>query len=112
VEIIAVPVIKGMTDLTKRLDFLFEEKTHLSPVIFSGYEFGGYAKNTPALIRFMNDLYTQFKLPTDFVYTGKMMHAMLDKINSNYFPMGSTIICLHTGGLQGNESLTPGRLVF
>jgi len=33
--------------------------------------------------------------------TGKMMKALFDLIDKDYFKKGSTIIALHTGGLQG-----------
>ena len=69
-------------------------------------------KKTPELINFMNLLYQQYKLPTDFVYTAKMMFAVLDSIEKDFFPRGSKIVCLHTGGLQGNISLPPGSLIF
>ena len=60
----------------------------------------------------MNDLFLKHTLPTDFIYTAKMMYAVIDKIKAGYFAEGSTIICLHTGGLQGNASLPVGTLVF
>ncbi|MEI9935181.1 MAG: hypothetical protein WDM71_10115 [Ferruginibacter sp.] len=49
----------------------------------------------------MNDLYEQYQLPTDFVYTGKMLFAIFNEIKNNFFQPGSKIVCLHTGGLQG-----------
>jgi 1-aminocyclopropane-1-carboxylate deaminase/D-cysteine desulfhydrase-like pyridoxal-dependent ACC family enzyme len=60
----------------------------------------------------MNQLYSAHKIPTDFVYTGKMMYAVMDKLQKGYFKKGSTILCIHTGGLQGNLSLPPRTLVF
>jgi 1-aminocyclopropane-1-carboxylate deaminase/D-cysteine desulfhydrase-like pyridoxal-dependent ACC family enzyme len=41
-----------------------------------------------------------------------MMYAIFDQIKKGFFPAGSTIVCLHTGGLQGNESLPKGSLIF
>lgn len=76
------------------------------------YHFGGYAKKTDALISFMNNLYRNEQLPTDFVYTGKMFYAVYDLVEKNYFPEGSTLLLIHTGGLQGNRSLPAGTLVF
>ena len=60
----------------------------------------------------MNNCYEQFNIPTDFVYTAKMMFAVFDMINNNYFEPGSNIVCIHTGGLQGNLSLPSGTLTF
>ncbi|MFT3911277.1 MAG: pyridoxal-phosphate dependent enzyme [Ferruginibacter sp.] len=109
---IAVPVLKQMTDIKERISFLNGKDQQDKLVIFDEYHFGGYAKKTNALINFMNELYERNKLPTDFVYTAKMMYAITDKIRTGYFEDGNIIVCLHTGGLQGNASLPAGTLVF
>ena len=111
-QIIAVPVLKGMNDLVSRLNYLTNNIDHDQLCIFDEYHFGGYAKKDGTLIQFMNDFYTEYEVPTDFVYTGKMMYAIFNKIKSDFFPLGSKIICIHTGGLQGNLSLPNGSLVF
>ena len=111
-QIIAVPVLKGLNDLDSRLNFLTNNIDYQKPCIFNEYHFGGYAKKDETLIQFMNDFYTEYKVPTDIVYTGKMMYAIFDKIKSDFFPLGSKITCIHTGGLQGNLSLAKGSLVF
>jgi 1-aminocyclopropane-1-carboxylate deaminase len=112
-KIISVPALKGMADIESRVDFLCSntiEKDNLQ--IFNDYHFGGYAKKTPELISFMNYLWQQHQLATDFVYTAKLFFAIYDKIKNNYFDEGSNIVCLHTGGLQGNNSLSKGTLLF
>jgi 1-aminocyclopropane-1-carboxylate deaminase len=112
-QIISVPVLKGMNDIEARLNFLCGgnfKKEQLE--IFDQYHFGGYAKKTPALIEFMNYLWRQHGLPTDFVYTAKLFFAIYDMIKNDHFPPGSNVVCLHTGGLQGNNSLAPGSLLF
>lgn len=111
-KIIGISVLKGMNDISTRIAALLPESSYTSPTIFHDYHFGGYAKKTEPLINFMNDFYQQYEIPTDFVYTGKMMFGVFDLIEKGYFPAGSKIICLHTGGLQGNLSLPKGSLVF
>ena len=76
------------------------------------YHFGGYAKNNAELFTFMNELYRQTGIPTDFVYTGKLFFAALDLVKKNHFPKDSKLLIIHSGGLQGNGSLVPGTLVF
>jgi 1-aminocyclopropane-1-carboxylate deaminase len=76
------------------------------------YHFGGYAKKTSELLAFMNDLFINEQIPTDFVYTGKMFYAVFDMIDKGYFPEHSRLLLIHTGGLQGNRSLPAGTLVF
>ena len=46
-----------------------------------------------------------FKIPLDPVYTGKMLFGLWDLIEKDYFRRGSTIIAIHTGGLQGIEGM-------
>ena len=111
-KIISVPVIRNMTDIQERLNYLTPGIEINADDIFTEYHFGGYAKYTNELITFMNKFYTEHGIPTDFVYTGKLMHAITDKINKGHFEKGSNILLLHTGGLQGNRSLEKGKLIF
>lgn len=111
-KIIAVPVLKGFHDLEKNMTELLESQSPINFEVFNDYHFGGYAKKNEVLLQFMNAFYVENNIPTDFVYTGKMMYGIWDKINAGYFPEGSKIISIHTGGLQGNLSLPNGTLVF
>lgn len=110
--IISVPVLKNMHDLPERLQFLNGQKRYKNLDVWNDFHFGGYAKKNEELFRFMNQFYEMHAVPTDFVYTGKMMYGVMKKINENYFAPGSVVCCLHTGGLQGNLSLPDGSLVF
>ena len=112
-KIIGVPVLKGMHDIEERICYLTNNNADKGqPEIFDHYHFGGYAKKTTELIHFMNYLWQQHQLPTDFVYTAKLFFAIYDNIKKGHFTKGSNILCLHTGGLQGNNSLSPGTLLF
>lgn len=111
-EIIGIPVLKGLNDINERLLYLNKNHMSKSPKIFHEYHFGGYAKYDYNLIKSMNEFYTHHKIPTDFVYTGKMIFGLLDLIRKDYFKKGSKIIAIHTGGLQGNQSLAIDTLVF
>jgi len=71
----------------------------------SDYHFGGFAKHKPALIDFINNFYHQHKIPLDFVYTAKMMFGIFDLISKDELPNGIHLVCIHTGGLQGNDSI-------
>lgn len=65
------------------------------------YDFGGYAKVSDELIRFMNDFYSKYNILLDPIYTGKMMFGVMDLIEKDFFPKNSRILVIHTGGLQG-----------
>ncbi|GAB3001607.1 pyridoxal-phosphate dependent enzyme [Cyclobacterium sediminis] len=69
--------------------------------IQTAYHFGGYAKQKPTLISFIQEIKTKANLPLEPVYTGKMLFGLFDLIQKDYFPRGSKILVLHTGGLQG-----------
>ena len=112
-KIVSVPVLKGMIDINERLKFLSgKEDISDNLRILDGYDFGGYAKKDSSLIDFMNECWLKYNLPLDFVYTAKMMYGVIDSIKNNYFKEGSHILCLHTGGLQGNKSLPLKSLLF
>lgn len=104
--------VLDLTDIENRIEFLSGDTSDKKYALINNYHFGGYAKKTPELICFMNEFYEAFTIPTDFVYTAKMMFGVFDLINKNYFPAGSKILCIHTGGLQGNLSLPAGTLNF
>lgn len=111
--IVALPVLKGMTDIEERIAYLTGNKDPFKNLqLLNDYHFGGYAKKTEALIQFINKCWQQFHLPLDFVYTAKMLFGIIDRIKDGYFPPGSNILCLHTGGLQGNKSLPLHTLLF
>jgi len=67
------------------------------------YHFGGYAKLKPELINFMVQFERENAIPLDYIYTGKMMFGIFESIKQGKFKKGSTIIAIHTGGLQGNS---------
>ena len=65
------------------------------------YHFGGYAKVNSVLINFINYFKKTHHIPLDPVYTGKMLFGLWELIEKDYFRRGSTIIAIHTGGIQG-----------
>jgi 1-aminocyclopropane-1-carboxylate deaminase len=111
-KIVSVPVLKGMTDIEDRISFCDAAGKIRQLQILNDYHFGGYAKKTPDLLAFMNSIWKKHQLPTDFVYTAKMMYAVFDQIKNDHFNSGDNLLCLHTGGLQGNLSLPEQTLLF
>jgi len=96
--------LKGTDALTPKVNQLLADygKPGLSNFhINFEYHFGGYAKIKPELIEFIKDFKAKFDIQLEPVYTGKMLYGVFDLIKQDYFKMGSTIIALHTGGLQG-----------
>jgi D-cysteine desulfhydrase len=110
-KIIGIPVLKFSNE-NHRQAGIVETRHALCLPKNTGYHFGGYAKYNGTLIEFMNEFYRQTAIPTDFVYTGKLMFAVNDLAVKNFFPPGSRLLIIHSGGLQGNASLPKGTLIF
>ncbi|WPP48229.1 1-aminocyclopropane-1-carboxylate deaminase/D-cysteine desulfhydrase [Catalinimonas niigatensis] len=69
--------------------------------IVEDYHFGGYAKANTELVNFINQFKQLHQIQLDPVYTGKMMYGLLDMVEKGYFSTGSSILAIHSGGLQG-----------
>jgi 1-aminocyclopropane-1-carboxylate deaminase len=67
------------------------------------YHFGGYAKWNLTLIDFINKFKKDYQIPLCPIYTGKMMFGIFDLLENHYFPKGSSLLAIHTGGIQGIE---------
>jgi len=79
---------------------LFISKTS----IYNDYHFGGYAKVNKKLIEFINSFKDKHNIQLDPIYTGKMMFGLFQEISKGTFSKNSTIVAIHTGGLQGIEA--------
>jgi 1-aminocyclopropane-1-carboxylate deaminase len=111
--VMGISALKNNLSLQKEINSLLPEEKQNAFLLFHDYHFGGYAKYTPGLTRFMNQWYEQTGIPSDFVYTGKLFFAVNDLLQQgSFFPEGSTILIVHSGGLQGNLSLPKGTLIF
>jgi 1-aminocyclopropane-1-carboxylate deaminase/D-cysteine desulfhydrase-like pyridoxal-dependent ACC family enzyme len=97
--------LKGGSFLTQEVNKNLSDYNASAFKIFEDYHFGGYAKHNDALITFMRNFEQEHHIKLDFVYTAKMMYGLLDLIHQNYFPANSTIVAIHSGGLQGNLGL-------
>lgn len=96
--------LKGDDTLTANVNQLVKAYTGVEFSNFSinfDYDFGGYAKVKPELIQFIKEFKQKHDIQLEPVYTGKMFYGLFDLIKQNYFPKGSSIVALHTGGLQG-----------
>jgi len=104
-KIIGYSALKG--------DFLIEEinnfATRKNWELRTDYHFGGYAKVTDDLVDFLNDFYTKTNVPLDPIYTGKMVFGVLEDIKQGFFKPNSSVLLIHTGGLQGIEGVNNKR---
>ncbi len=103
-KIIGIPVLKGADFLNKEIsDYIcdYSCQRFSNWTLDLTYHFGGYAKITKELVVFINEFQKLNNIPLDPVYTGKLLFALNSMIIKNKFPENSTIVDIHTGGLQG-----------
>ena len=113
-KLIVVSALKGGEFLNDSIAGLLQEagwikddvKDQISQLqLLTDYHFGGYAKYTEELIRFIKEFQRLHRIKLDQVYTGKMMFALYDQIRSGKIKSGSKVVAIHTGGLQGTNSI-------
>lgn len=103
--------MKGGAYLNEEVRQYIHEEKQGKYRIYDDWHFGGFGKYNDALILFMNDFYKQNNIPLDVVYTAKMMSGIKEQVKAGVFDAAARILCIHTGGLQGNTSLA-GRLIY
>jgi 1-aminocyclopropane-1-carboxylate deaminase len=122
-KIIGIPVLKNEGSIEAEINALLLDKNDLnydsnnynknrSYTLLHQFHQGGYAKTNPMMFDFMNRLWDAENIPTDIVYTSKLLFAIEQLLQENYFEKDASILVIHSGGLQGNRSLPDGTLKF
>jgi len=105
---IGFSVLKGadfLNNNVRRFLSTFDKNNLSNWQINLNYHFGGYAKLTDELAEFCYEFTDKHNIEIEPIYTGKMLFGIFDLIKKKYFPEGSAIIALHSGGLQGLKGL-------
>lgn len=97
-KVIGFPVLKGAEFLESEIK-KYTSKQNWQLVY--DYHFGGYAKVSAELNNFISTFEKSYPVPLDLVYTAKMMFGVFELNKKRFFPAGSRVLVLHTGGLQG-----------
>jgi 1-aminocyclopropane-1-carboxylate deaminase len=100
-------ITKLRTPLSPKATPLKGDKHFANFKLFHDYHFGGFAKTTPQLLTFKKDFEENFGFELDHIYTSKMFYGIFDLATKNYFKENTTVIAVHTGGLQGNKGFLP-----
>ena len=104
-QVLGFPALKGGEFLQQEIEELvlnYSGQKYSNWQLITDYHFGGYAKVKPELLEFMQSFQLKHSIPLEPIYTGKMMYGLFDLIKNGFFPEGSRIVAIHTGGLQGN----------
>jgi 1-aminocyclopropane-1-carboxylate deaminase len=110
-KVIGIPVLKNEGSIEAEINALLIDKNRPYTLLHQFHQ-GGYAKTNPMMLDFMNRLWDKEKIPTDIVYTSKLLFGVEQLIQENYFEKDTSILVIHSGGLQGNRSLPKGTLNF
>lgn len=105
-QVLGVAVLKQaqyLIDEIKTLSLKASQQTNWQ--LLTQFHDGGYGKFSAELWQFCQQMQSQQQLPLEPIYSGKMMYALWQLIEQDYFPSGSKIIAVHTGGLQGLAGL-------
>jgi 1-aminocyclopropane-1-carboxylate deaminase/D-cysteine desulfhydrase-like pyridoxal-dependent ACC family enzyme len=103
-QALGVAALKNGGFLRGEVDALTQQavgRTFANSTIETGYHFGGYARYSTELLAFIREFQQQHGLLLDPVYTSKMLFGVLDLARQGRFAAGSTVVAVHTGGLQG-----------
>ena len=112
-RLLGISVLRGHTGLEHDILELLTGRSGLPTFrIEERFHGGGYAKYDDELIDFMNRFHARTGIPTDIVYTGKLMRAVDALAAEGFFSHNERVLVIHSGGLQGNRSLASGRLHF
>jgi 1-aminocyclopropane-1-carboxylate deaminase len=101
-NILGIGVLKQDGYLTEQVNSLLGDNLHFNNwQIMPEFHRGGYAKFSKEDAEKILSFSQQTGFIFEPVYSGKMILALLDLINQQYFPKGHRLVLLHTGGLQG-----------
>lgn len=103
-QVLGFSALKGefmKEEVKSLLSKFFPNENYDNYAIQTDYHFGGYAKHSDTLLDFINAFKKDYQIQLDPIYTGKMLYGIFDLIEKDFFPSGSKIIAIHTGGLQG-----------
>ncbi|MBA6253074.1 MULTISPECIES: 1-aminocyclopropane-1-carboxylate deaminase/D-cysteine desulfhydrase [unclassified Colwellia] len=101
-NILGIGVLKQDGYLTEQVNSLLGDNLHFNNwQIMPEFHRGGYAKFSKKDVEKILSFSQQTGFIFEPVYSGKMILALLDLIDQQYFPKGHRLVLLHTGGLQG-----------
>lgn len=106
-QVTGFSVLKGEGGLGKNIGARIDNIKVNNWRLISGFHGGGYGKKLPSILRdFRNGFESETQLILDPVYTLKMSWGVATLIEQHYWPRGSRIVLVHTGGLQGRRGFS------
>ncbi|NVO31478.1 1-aminocyclopropane-1-carboxylate deaminase/D-cysteine desulfhydrase [Hymenobacter lapidiphilus] len=102
-QALGVAALKGADFLRADIDQLTQQatgRTYTNWELHTDYHGGGYARLSPELRQFIGGFQQRHGILLDPIYTSKLLFGMFDLAAKGHFQRGSTVMAIHTGGLQ------------
>jgi len=68
------------------------------------YHFGGFARRNAELDGFISDFVNRHGVELEWVYVAKMLYGVLDMVQKDKFPGGTSLVALVTGPAYSFDS--------
>ncbi len=101
--LLVFPAIKG-PDLIQSFNMVLDQYgvSPRGPIVIDALAPGkGFARKDPDLWAFIQWVAEETGIPFDPVYNGKMAKRIVELIREDFFPRGSNVVLIHTGGWPG-----------
>ena len=107
-KVLGFPALKGVESLQHDIHAMLAQCGYNGGVdwrLIDRFHCGGFAKVNSELARFMDGWCKKTGVALEPVYTGKMMMGVCQLAEEGYFPSGTQVVAVHTGGMQGLRGL-------
>ena len=102
-RIVGVAVLKGAGFLNRDIQAFIRQPLP-NWTLLTDHHCGGYARTHEALLALMDAFERDTGIPLDPVYTGKVLKALKERVESGGTgAFGKRLLMIHTGGLQGRR---------
>lgn len=99
-----------LADVAELLKGLGQPGVNITWQINDDFHYGGFAKYPPKLRNFVDQFEPLLRISLDPVYTAKLFYGIVQRAQVGFWPAGTQIVAVHSGGLQGRRGYYPETL--
>jgi 1-aminocyclopropane-1-carboxylate deaminase len=100
-SVIAYVVLKGLVEKSISKARTGTRENPRQVLRLTEAHFGGFGKRSREIENFIPAFYEEHGVLLDPIYTARMFYRLFQQISNGDFPEGTSILAVHTGGLQG-----------
>lgn len=106
-RVIGVSALRGSFMADAVAELLEGNTPYTNWSVETRYHFGGYARFPQELRQFTQAFKQAHGILLDPVYTSKLFYGVFDLLHQDHFPAGTTVVVVHSGGIQGWGGFLP-----